>query len=194
LTDVLTSDEEAMDKVRAPSEVATRALALFSVVAAALGAPRDEIVAWLQEHKLLNALSPSESEFLKAKAIDRQSKVNFGWQSERLLVLLWAIGRVKDLPGPGVQCDTAVFQDILPPFTEIAVAEFVESASLVSDEDLFAKSEELLGQHWKARDAKLNGKSAPDEIDIEVVQERHHAINWITGYCGLPWDEVTTDT
>ena len=45
-----------------------------------------------------------------------------------------------------------------------------------------------------ARDARLNGQPMPADIDIEVVQERHHAINWITGYCGLPWDEVTTDT
>jgi hypothetical protein len=29
---------------------------------------------------------------------------------------------------------------------------------------------------------------------LEIVQERHYAINWITGYGGLPWDEVTTDT
>jgi hypothetical protein len=34
----------------------------------------------------------------------------------------------------------------------------------------------------------------PPGIDIEIVQERHHAINWVTGYDGLPWDEVTTDT
>jgi hypothetical protein len=34
----------------------------------------------------------------------------------------------------------------------------------------------------------------PPGIDIEIVQERHHAINWITEYDGLPWDEVTTDT
>ena len=34
----------------------------------------------------------------------------------------------------------------------------------------------------------------PPGIDIESAQERHHAIKWITGYEGLPWDEVTTDT
>jgi hypothetical protein len=48
--------------------------------------------------------------------------------------------------------------------------------------------------HWNARDAQLHERSMPPGIDIEIVQERHHAINWITGYDGLPWDEVTTDT
>jgi hypothetical protein len=31
-------------------------------------------------------------------------------------------------------------------------------------------------------------------VDIEIIQERHHAINWVIGYEGLSWDEVTTDT
>jgi hypothetical protein len=31
-------------------------------------------------------------------------------------------------------------------------------------------------------------------VDLEIVQERHHAINWVIGYDGAPWDEVTTDT
>jgi hypothetical protein len=194
LTDDLTSDPQTPDEVRTPREVATRALALSSAVAVSLGAPREEIVGWLHEHKLWDHLSPTEAEFLTANAIDRQSKINFGWQSERLLVLLWALGRVRELPGPGVQCDTAEFQRVLPPFADTSVTEFLQSASLLSDEDLIAKSDELLDQHWKARDAKLHGRSAPDGIDLEIVQERHHAINWITGYCGLSLDEVTTDT
>ncbi|HEY2675707.1 MAG TPA: DUF4272 domain-containing protein [Steroidobacteraceae bacterium] len=48
--------------------------------------------------------------------------------------------------------------------------------------------------YWKARDAQLHERPMPPGIDIEIVQERHHAINWVTGYDGLPWDEVTTDT
>ena len=55
-------------------------------------------------------------------------------------------------------------------------------------------ADDLLEQHWKARDARLFGRPQPTDIDIEIVQERHHAINWIIGYDGLPWDEVTTDT
>jgi hypothetical protein len=51
-----------------------------------------------------------------------------------------------------------------------------------------------LEEHWRARDARLHERSMPPGIDIEIVQERHHAINWITGYDGLRWDEVATDT
>lgn len=194
MTTHFASDEEASEKVRAPRAVAARALVLFSVVAAALGAPRDQVVAWLREQGLWNELSPSEEEFLTAAALERQVQINFGWQSERLLVLLWALKKIEELPGPSVQCDTAEFQRILPPFAGTSVTEFLQSSSLRDDEELIAKSEELLDLHWQARDARLFGRPAPAGVDIEIVQERHHAINWITGYCGLPWDEVTTDT
>ena len=48
--------------------------------------------------------------------------------------------------------------------------------------------------HWKVRDAQINGRPVPEEIIPGLVQERHHAINWLMGYCGQEWDEVTTDT
>jgi hypothetical protein len=49
-------------------------------------------------------------------------------------------------------------------------------------------------EHWRARDARFHGRAQPPGIDIEIIQERHHAINWITGYGGQSWDDVTTDT
>jgi hypothetical protein len=55
-------------------------------------------------------------------------------------------------------------------------------------------ADELLNLHWRARDAEINGRPMPRDLDIEIIQERHHAINWVIGYEGLPWDEVTTDT
>jgi hypothetical protein len=44
------------------------------------------------------------------------------------------------------------------------------------------------------RDAQLFGKPAPRDIEAGVVRERHYAFNWIIGYCGQPWDEISTDT
>jgi len=42
------------------------------------------------------------------------------------------------------------------------------------------------------RNAKRKG--IPVELDSGVIQERHYAMNRITGYCGQAWDEITTDT
>jgi hypothetical protein len=189
-------DEEKLlpDRVRQPREVAVRALCLFAAVAAALGAPRDQIVPWLHEHRLWSDLSPAESAFLLAQAEDPKSRINFGWQSERLLALLWALGKIEELPGSDIQCDTAEFQSILPPFADLSVAEFLSRATLRPEEALIDRANKLLDEHWQARDAGLNGEKMPVGIDIEIVQERHHAINWVIGYGALPWDEVTTDT
>jgi hypothetical protein len=41
---------------------------------------------------------------------------------------------------------------------------------------LLQKADELLNEHWQARDARLNNRPQPPGIDIEIVQERHHAM------------------
>ena len=33
-----------------------------------------------------------------------------------------------------------------------------------------------------------------ESYDAGVVQERHYALNWLIGYCGQDWDNITTDT
>lgn len=112
-----------------------------------------------------------------------------------MIVLLWALRKLDALPPANQQCDTSVFLNILPPYSEFSSSEFIMAAELRPDAELIAKADEFLDLHWHARDAKLNGRPSPDFVDIEVVQERHQAINWIIGYDGgVPWDEVTTDT
>jgi hypothetical protein len=59
---------------------------------------------------------------------------------------------------------------------------------------LIAIADDLLRRHGEARDAKLNAGTPRKPVDIEIVQERHHTINWIVGHDGAPWDKVTTDT
>jgi hypothetical protein len=109
-------------------------------------------------------------------------------------VILWALEKVEVLPPANTQCDTALFKKLLPPYADIAVKDFIRCATCRSDEALTDMADMILNLHWKARDAAIHGRTAPSDVDIEIVQERHHAINWVIGYDGLPWDEVTTDT
>jgi hypothetical protein len=64
--------------------------------------------------------------------------------------------------------------------------------------------------HWRVRDARLRRQPTPpgklprmpvedceppvEVYDAGVVQERHHALNSLIGYCGQDWDDITTDT
>jgi hypothetical protein len=192
--DVNDGEDRVEDAIRPAQEVARRSLALFAVVGTALGVPRDEVLSWVRTEGLWGALTPHEVAYLEQTNAPRKAHINFGWQSERLIVLLWALGKIQDLPGSATQCDTSVFKSVLPPFARTSTQAFIAQATLIDEDSLWNQADFYLDDHWKARDAQLNERSMPAGIDIEIVQERHHAINWITGYDGLPWDEVTTDT
>lgn len=188
------ADAQVADEIRPAQEVARRSLALFGVVGRALGLSRDQVISWLRTEELWGALTPHEVAYLEQAEPPRKAHINFGWQSERLIVLLWALGKVLELPDSATQCDTSLFMSVLPPFAKTATGAFIAQARLIDDEKLWKQAEAYLDDHWKARDARLHGRPMPPTIDIEIVQERHHAINWITGYESLSWDEVTTDT
>ena len=182
------------DEIREAQEIARRALVLFAVVALALGAPRKDIIDWLQTEGLWNELSPMELQYVSTSAPTDRDTLNMSWRSEALIVLLWELGLVDKLPAANEQCDASIFQGTLPPFTRVSVAEFTKSATRRPDDDLIGLADDLVTLHWTARDAKIHSRAPPPEIDIEIIQERHHAINWSIGYDGAPWDEVTTDT
>lgn len=186
-------DDDSPDVIRSPSEVARRSLVLFAPVRAALGVPRETAHEWLVRNGLAADLTPVEAAYLANPAPAERESINFSWQSERLIVLLWALGAVE-LPPPDEQCDTMIFQSVLPPYANVDVAAFLTSARLRPDAELLAMADHMLNLHWEARDARINNRTPSPAVDIGIIQERHHAINWIIGYCGLPWDEVTTDT
>jgi hypothetical protein len=187
-------DGQSTDEVRSAEDVSWRALALFSAVGLALGAERPAVLAWLLKNDLRAKLAPSEAAFIDTPAPSRKQTIHASWLSERLIMLLWSLGLVDQLPPADEQCDTIIFQKMLPPFASISVEEFVDAARLRPDAELIAMAEATLQLHWAARDARLNGVAPRSPVDIEVIQERHHAINWVIGYDGSPWDEVTTDT
>jgi len=187
-------EERVPDEIRSPDEVATRALGLFAVVALAFGAERSEITGWLSDHDLWRELAPSEAGFVDTPTPSRQQIVHASWLSERLIMILWALGAVDELPSPDEQCDTLVFQEILPPYSATSVADFLGSARLRSEPELIAMAEDTRALHWEATDAEIKARPAQPRVDIEVIRERHHAINWIIGHDGADWDDVTTGT
>ncbi len=182
------------DKVRSSQEIACRALALFGVWGLAIGSPRDDVLGWLEAHNLREALSPVEQKFVDNQHPSSKQKINFSWHSERLIVLLWTLNLVENMPDADKQCDTSIFKRCLPPYADLSVEQFISNATTRSEEELREEADRTLDLHWQARHAQVNDRGPKDPVDIEVVQERHHAINWVTDYCGLNWDEVTTDT
>lgn len=182
------------DEVRDAAQIARRALALFGSVGVAFRTPRADVLRWLSTEGLWDECTTSEKEFLSAEQPTNKQIIDASWKSEELIVLLWALVKVERLPAPNEQCDTALFHRLLPPFADVTVSSFISSASRRSDQELIDMADQLMDLHWQARDARRRKNVMPPALDIEVIQERHHAINWVIGCDGAPWDEVTTDT
>ena len=149
---------------------------------------------WLKQHDLWKELAPSEVGYIDTPTPSREQTINASWLSERLVVILWALQALNELPKPYEQCDPTAFREILPPYAAVGVADFIASAKLRVPSELIAMADELLELHWEARDARIKGRHPSPPVDLGIIQERHHAINWLIGYDRLEWDEVTTDT
>ncbi len=147
-------DNQSPDEVRSAIEVAQRCLAVFSVIGLALGAERAAVLAWLSENDLWKELAPSEAGFIDTPAPSKKQRINASWLSERLIVLLWALGKVSCLPSGDKQCDTVIFQSILPPYSSVSVQAFVAEAKLRPEKELIECADQILDLHWTARDAK----------------------------------------
>ena len=109
-------------------------------------------------------------------------------------MLLWSLGYVPTLPPADRQFEPIRLQDILPPYADVSISYFLTSASLRSNAELIQMADDCLNLHAEARIARQENRQPRWPIDAGVIQERHHAINWVIGYECLPWDDVTTDT
>ena len=188
------SDEFPPDEIRPPQDVARRALALFATTGVAFGADRDEVIDWLRENKLWEELSPMELAFLENPSPSEKVIVNRGWDSECLIVLAWALGHVSRLPAADEECELGELGETFPPFADINADTFVAGARLRPDDELRQLQDDCFNLHAEGRYARLQNRAPRQPVNIEIIQERHRAINWVNGYDGAPWDEVTSDT
>jgi len=180
------------DEVRAPGEIAKRALSLAAVISCAYGDSRKDVIAWLKQEDLWDTVSPAEKEFLQNKST-REQDAKFTWRIEALVPLLWAINKIEAMPDLKSECDTGPLKKavVWPP---ASTKEYIASAKIRAEDELSEEYEKVYQAHWKVRDARLNNKSVPKKFNPEVVYERHYGFNWVIGYMGQDWDDITTDT
>lgn len=186
----------ASDKARTAEEIARRALALGSAVSLSFKAPRKEVLAFVEEAGLVGELTATERSYIFSARRSAKATVNMSWNAEALVVLLRSINKISSIPAAHVQCSTGDLADALPPFGFESLQQFIGSLTRRPEKELSDMAELIQEQHVVARQRKSNPayRSEAGEIDIEIVQERHRAINWVVGYCGKSWDEVTADT
>ena len=180
------------DEYRAPQQIAKRIIVLTALISVIYGKNLSEVVVWLKKENLWDELTPSEIAFVKDPSNER-AQINLSWKSEALVSLLWSINKFQNIHklDSSVDIDDLRRFSVHPPST---TEEYIKSAELRSEEEIEDEYEVVFDAHWSVRDAQINKKPIPNNLDSGVVMERHFGFNYVMGYCSLPWDEITTDT
>ena len=174
--DVLANGASA--RIRTSADVARRAIVLFSTIGVAMGARRQHVIAWLDEHRLTEAIAPFEASLLSDIRPSRKQMIDAGWHVEGLAVLLWALNLVE-LRRPDQTCDIDELAAVIPPNEHVSVESFIATARLRPNEELAALAEEL----WKrgSRSPAMTGSGSSEAARIEdaINHHRYIAILWI---------------
>jgi hypothetical protein len=179
------------DGVRSASEVARRCIVLYAVVAAGHKTSRVDLVKWLKREGLWNSATPGETVLFESKSPSREQMVGATWRAEAMLPLVWALGQSERMPSPTALCDVPALRSRLPALMD-STRDFVSAATLRDQDEIMDAHEVIYQAHWAVRDAVLNDRPVPHGYNLEVIQERHHALNWLI--FPIDWDDVTTDT
>jgi hypothetical protein len=185
-------DDDCEDEVREANEIAKRALSLAAVISCAYGDSKDDVIEWLKKENLWNTVTPDEKEFLEKETTNEQN-AKFTWRIEALVPLLWSINKIETLPSMESECDTEPLKEaiIWPPNS---TKEYIASSKTRAEDELLDEYEKVYQAHWEIRDAQLKNVTVPKKLNPEIVYERHYGFNWVTGYMGQDWDDITTDT
>jgi hypothetical protein len=186
-------ESEEDTALRTPEEVGIRMLCLFCVIGSAYDPSDRSYRQYLERFELWEHLTPEELAFMSNPSPTRESMVNFTWRSEALFLLAWAVRLFETLPLPTHQTDN---EEIIDRFTNFEKSPwpFVQGLTLRPKSEILDASDLLYRLHWAARSAESQEQPPPGGLDPGVVHEWHYAINWITKYEDLDWDEIVTDT
>jgi hypothetical protein len=182
-------------RLRAPSEVAERCLALFVCAVRAESLPSNEPIAVEELRKkrprAALALTPKEQAFMSAAAPAQPDIVAHAWGYECIAVLRWALGASEALPFPSGICDVPALAKHLFQVDESA---FVHGASLRPVEAILDELDLAYRLHWATTNARVNTKVPVAGVEAGVVLERHRVLNWLTRFDDAEWDKVQTHT
>jgi len=186
---VIESESEA--KIRTRDAVVERAVALMIVAVKGEGLEQDGVLKNQEKLGAATFFSPKEKAFVANLRPTQSEKAQFGWEYECLGVMLWALGLEPELSRPDHIVDAA---HVVKAVLDRGTAQLRADAKLRSPKELLDAADLIYRYDWTCVDARVSRKGAPKGVDCEVVVERHRALNWLIGYQGQEWDDVSTDT
>ena len=178
-------------RLRSADDIVRRAIAL--VLIANKGELNDQefVEQLIADFAARDDFSPNETAFIANPNTSPIERTQFLWRYEALNVLLWAVGFVDTLERPDHIIDVGKVVDV---FRDNGRAGLLAKAKLRPLSEILDDADLIYRTHWAVTDARINGRASPSGLDGGVVMERHYAFNWLIGYMGQEWDDVTTDT
>lgn len=163
---------------------------------------RPEIIAWLQEEKIWEHVSPAEKKFLEEPSPEEQVCIEMSWRAEGALVLSWCLNCIEELPALDSDDNSVIFQDFFNnvPHLGESLMVFLTKLEFRNMEEIYEENllNELATSYF--RDLIFSGKQDTTRINRSVSFERHSALNWLRQFGieemppGEAWDEVDTST
>lgn len=184
-------ETEATSLRRDPEEVIQRTIAL--AIVAVKGETGDHAMglALIDQFSAAGYFTPAEQAFMDNPTPDAQDRTQFTWRYEGVHVMLWALGVYDDLGRPDQITDVPLLADTL---RELGPEGLRAKARLRPQDQLLDAADLIYRYNWAFVSARLRGEDAPAGLDGGVVYERHYALNWLIGYMGQAWDDISTDT
>lgn len=180
--------------IRTEDELYQRLIALWAVVGAAKTG-QAYFAEYIEQNGMMDWLTPNERAFLFSQSRSERQINQFSWQAECLQLLAWCGGLYGNLDLPRTYSELGDWFALFPADME-DVGRLRRALKVRDKNELIMWSDKLMNAHWLVRDKRINNKSAQINLDGEVVQEWHYAINWMVYFLEDPqdWDDVTTDT
>ncbi|ESZ09284.1 MULTISPECIES: DUF4272 domain-containing protein [unclassified Mesorhizobium] len=186
-----TIETEAESRRRTKDEVVKRAIALVIVAVTAETNDRNLLSNLISQFGAEGFFTPKEQAFVGNPVATEQDRANFSWRYEGAFVMLWALQVFKNLGRPDKPCDVSRMVSVL---RDLDTEGLLKRANLRPQSELLDAADLIYRYNWAVMDARVNGKAAPAGLERDVVVERHYALNWLIGYMGQEWDNISTDT
>jgi Domain of unknown function (DUF4272) len=187
-------------KLRTKEEIAYRSLALTVVTVKAIGMRQPSVENAVKHLGLAPHFSPRERGFILDPKPPHQDVVHFSWSGEAAWPLFWALGFVHQLDRPIPVVGERDLPEAVHAVQDHGAGPFIDGARLRSLDEVLDETDLIYRYHWAVREAWLRGRKMPAGLDPGVVEERHHALNWLVVPCDEQpdewpeWDEVDTST
>jgi hypothetical protein len=183
-------------QLRTPTKLVKRMM-ILNVIAAYASDPdskenitKNQVLSYLRDYGLEDAVSDSEWDFLNKKRYTVSDRAPFTWGFEAVNILAWTLGLINDMNQVSTSCDVMQLMKVV---TKRTVEEILETTNLKSTKHFLDILDYLYRYNWAIVQASLDKKNLPNNENPMIIHQRLYTLNWVVNP-DIPWDEISVDS